>query len=415
MKVSNIKRIVSAAPSLVVAFYIIIPTLNQLFVHINPSTEGLMAKLYLIGGGLSVLIATLNKRPKINNSVLLILCSMFLLYFTAIDHGAENELTIPFFLMFAILPFVLPQFVKIDARVLAIASMILPSFGVLYLKELLVFSSEGLMEMDLTYSLLAPIISTVVYLNMYWKDDTWKFKLFILPFIIANVVYFFYVALFGSRAPTMSVVLCILFLYVFQVRSDRYGIQINQRRLWIIIILLIIVIISFISIVNALDNFLGIYGVDSGTLEKLAKLSSDGDLSNGRSSLTQAVWTAIWKSPLFGYGMSSSHRVIFAPYPHNFILQFLLEGGVLLALIIIMPMFRFLSRWYKRCNYNDFSLVTLLLFSSVIGALFSMDVWMNPRLWLFFGVLFSNNMSYNNYYLIKKNNYGKGNGSNVHI
>lgn len=418
MRVSKIKELFRLVPSMVVAFYIVIPTLNQLIVHINPSTEGLMAKLYLIGGFLSVVVALFNKRKKMSSTVLLVLCTMMFLYFTAKDHGAENELTTPFFLMFAVLPLLLPQFVNVDARVLALVAMILPSFGVLHLMDLFVFSSEGTIEMDLTYSLLVPIVSAVVYLFLYWKDDSWKFRLFLLPFILANVVYFFYIALFGSRAPTMSVILCFLFLYVFNSRNNVRGVRTNKRRLMSIIVLFVVVIVSFISIVNGLDKFLGQYGIDSGTLEKLSRLSSDGDLSNGRSDLTQVAWDAFWKSPVLGYGMSSSHRVIFAPYPHNFILQFLLEGGIILAAIVLLPMLRYLSRWWKRCDYNDFSLITLLLFSSLIGALFSMDVWMNPRLWLFFGFLFSNKMTYNNLSFVCNKNIlddGKSNGSDVHI
>ena len=381
--------------SFVVAYYVVIPTLTLILVRIQPSMEGLMALLYGIGGVLAVITAQFCDRDRISSSILLIFFTIFILYLLRPDAGLEGELTDTYFLMFTLVPLLIPQFLDVDARYLLLFAMIVPSFGVFFPVELFELNSEGNIAMDLTYSLLLPIVSTVVYLFVYWEDTSTRMKLVISPFILANLMYFVYVGLFGSRAPSLSIILCILFLFIFYHDDYDYGVYANRKRLKYVLILLLIVVISFYAIVEVLNDYLSQYGIEAGTLEKISRLQTEQDLSNGRGNLSSYTIERICESPFFGYGISSSPIVIQDSYPHNFVLQLFLDGGAFLALIILVPMINKLRLWYASCDRNDFSIITLMFFSSVIGALFSLDLWMNARLWLFFGFLLSNKMSYN--------------------
>jgi len=395
--IRRIKGVHKAVPSMAVAFYAIIPTLNLMLVRINPSYEGLMAKMYVFGSVLVILIALLHKQKRINTVPLVLLFSILTAYLLTPDYGDKIELTTPYLLMFTLIPLAIPQFIKVDARILSLFAMVVPSFGVLFPTKLFVLNSENVIGMDFTYSLLIPVIATIIYVVQYRDKDSWGWKLFSIPFILANSIYLFYMLLFGSRAPSMSVLLCLLFLFICHVDKHARGIRLNRKRLLWLLLFFLVIGLTFITIVNALSVVLSNNGIDSGSLEKLSRLSSEGDLSNGRRGIVNNVLGKFWESPLIGYGLASSPYVIDDSYPHNFILQFLLDGGILLTTIVLAPMCFYLYKWSKRCNMNDFSIICLFFFSSVIGALFSLDVWMNARLWLFFGFLFSRFMSYNRF------------------
>lgn len=403
MKIFGIRLTKDLIPSLVVAFYVVIPTLNLIVVHIEPSLEGtVMSLLYAVGGGAAVITSLFCKKVRLSTSFLMVLVTLLIAYYLTPDFGSEKELTTPYFLMFTLVPFIIPQFIGVDARLMALFAMIVPSFGVFFPLELFVLNSQGMIQMDLSYSLLVPIVSTFVYLFLYWKNDNKLVKILVVPFVICNIVYLVYVALFGSRAPVMSALLCVFFLYVFHHKSNDIGVVVNKRRLRISIITIFFFIIGFISIATALEGLLDRYGIEAGALEKISRLQGDGDLSNGRGSVSSIAFNGFLESPIWGHGLSSSPKIIKQVHPHNFILQFLFDGGIILALIILLPMVRSLRRWSKKCNYNDYAIITLMFFSSVVGALFSLDVWMNARLWLFFGFLFSNKMSFNNFRLFRK-------------
>jgi len=381
--------------SLVVAFYAIIPTLNLIMVGINPSLEGLMTSMYKIVGVLALLCALCRKSKKPNTGFFIVLFAIILAYVLTPDYGPEIELTLPYFLMFTLVPLILPQFVKIDVRLFSLFAMTIPSFGVLFAGRIFILNSENVISMDLCYSLLIPVVSAILYLRFFYKKDGLLMRILLLPIIVANVFYFFLMSFFGSRAPTASVVLCIFFLYIFTCDGQRAGIHINKKRLRRVVLILTVVVLSFMMIVKGLNAILSSYGLDSGSLEKLMRLSSEGDMSNGRGGLNQISWARILESPVFGYGLSSSPYVINECYPHNFILQLLLDGGLILTSIVMIPFFHYLKRFAKYCSKSDYVIISLLFFSSVIGALFSMDLWMNVRFWLFMGFLLSKNMEYN--------------------
>jgi len=384
-----------ALPSIVVAFYIMIPTISLMLTRINPAFGSVMTPLYTLGALLAAVVILLGRKPKPTNSFVVVFLSIIIAYVLSPDYGELIQLTTPYFVMFTLVPFMIPQFLKVNTRLVTIFAMAFSSFGVLFPRSLFLLTSENVISIDLTYSLLFPVVAMVVYLGLYWKTDDWRHRLMVMPFILANSVYLFYVAFFGSRAPLMSIILCILFLYVCHASKRRRGVRVNRRRLVRVLLALVAVVVFFMVIVSALDAFLAKYGLDSGMLAKLSRLQGEGDLTNGRSYIVAQTLSAFMDSPIFGYGFSASPYIIDDDYPHNFILQFLLDGGTVLFLIAIVPMVYHMKMWWERCTFNEFALITLFFFAAVIGALFSLDLWMNARLWFFFGYLFSKVMSYN--------------------
>ena len=74
-------------------------------------------------------------------------------------------------------------------------------------------------------------------------------------------------------------------------------------------------------------------------------------------------------------------------YPHNFLLQLLYDGGILLTIPVIYLVVGGILNWYKFCSEDEFTVISALLLMSVPGALFSGNLWENNRLWLSFAAL----------------------------
>ena len=74
------------------------------------------------------------------------------------------------------------------------------------------------------------------------------------------------------------------------------------------------------------------------------------DISNGRNAITEYVVENIFKSPIWGHGVSTitynSNGMI--PYPHNFILQLFYDGGILLAVPVLFFVIKI-----ERCKTHE--------------------------------------------------------------
>ena len=145
------------------------------------------------------------------------------------------------------------------------------------------------------------------------------------------------------------------------------------------------------------------FGINSTALEKIVRLSAEGNLSNGRNNLQIIALNGFWDNFLFGNGLDRFDANTGLAYPHNFVTQILYDGGLLLFCVLLIPIFIKTFLNYKRCSYNQYVVHTFLLFSSVPYASFSQDVWENAVFWLFVGSLFSSTfVTSNNSYEINK-------------
>ena len=290
--------------------------------------------------------------------------------------------------MFTIVPLCIPQIVGIDAVKTVKLLMILPSFGIFFVHKIFSLTLFGTIEMDLTYSFLTPIIATFVYLSIFFKESKRKERLFLLLLGGINIVYFLYCILFGSRAAGLSILLCIVFLACTKVGYNGKGFKI-KLLFWYFLLSIVLIVLFFDTILYGAVDLLKNLGFESMQLEKMVKLYELGDLSDGRSDINALAVDGILKSPLYGHGLSASQPFTNYAYPHNFILQLLLDGGVVLFLIIMVPMIIHLLKLKAKGTKDEYLLLITLFFASVPGALFSLDIWENSRFWLFMGFLLS--------------------------
>lgn len=382
--------------SLFLALFADIKTLNLIVIAAYPSFSGaFMTAIYaVVVIGLLLIGLFLQRRSflKLRKSHwgICILCILW--YIMTSVFIASPSVSIQFFGIFMIATFLIPGIIRIDVRTFLIALIVLPSMGVLYLDR--IFYGEiietGVVSMGTCYALLIPVLGDLVYLRFYYKKESIWIKIIMLFFAAINLFYLVQMAMFGSRGPILCAVLLIMSFFVIQI-GDNKRILIRKRRVLIIIIGLIFLISSFSTILQSLQTFFSTFDISLNVVDKFLRLDDAGDVTNGRESLSTMAWKGIMESPLWGNGISQFNNNTGEGYPHNFILQMLYDGGIILTLAIMAPISRSLIRKLKTVSENEFVCLMLLFFASVPGALFSGDFWNASTLWMFFGFVLSKN------------------------
>ena len=382
--------------SLFLALFADIKTLNLIVIAAYPSFSGaFMTAMYaVVVIGLLLIGLFLQRRSflKLRKSHwgICILCILW--YIMTSVFIASPSVSIQFFGIFMIATFLIPGIIRIDVRTFLIALIVLSSMGVLYLDR--IFYGEiietGVVSMGTCYALLIPVLGDLVYLRFYYKKESIWIKIIMLFFAAINLFYLVQMAMFGSRGPILCAVLLIMSFFVIQI-GDNKRILIRKRRVLIIIIGLIFLISSFATILQSLQTFFSTFDISLNVVDKFFRLDDAGDVTNGRESLSTMAWKGIMESPLWGNGISQFNNNTGEGYPHNFILQMLYDGGIILTLAIMAPISRSLIRKLKTVSENEFVCLMLLFFASVPGALFSGDFWNAGTLWMFFGFVLSKN------------------------
>jgi O-antigen ligase len=123
-------------------------------------------------------------------------------------------------------------------------------------------------------------------------------------------------------------------------------------------------------------------------------MNNENDVTSGRDVIFKLTTLAISQNPLLGYGIDQFENNTGIVYPHNFILQLLYDGGLVLTFLVIFPVIRGIVKLFKTCSYNEFIVFVALFFASVPGGLLSGDLWTMVTLWVFFGAVFSKQFVY---------------------
>lgn len=379
--------------SLVMALYIDIPMINQIVIAIFPSLSGkLMTPLYFICAlcVVGVVGYSVIKGKRINIKLLGCLAFIIFAYLLTNIITPYSELSIIQFISYTILAVVIPLFFEIDGKFFLRAVMIYSLLGIFYLEKIFKITdiANQTISMGLSYAFLPTIIVSIVYLVLFLREDTKKGKYFFSFLILVNFIYLLKILQYGSRGPVLSVILCIFFLICFKCRMVKGGVAPIGIKFILLGIGVIILLINIWSLLGYIQTFLNMFDIHISTIDKLIRLSSSSEgISNGRDAIYYTVAQEFLKSPMWGYGISTSMHNIGINYPHNFVLQMLYDGGLLLTIPILGGVLTGLSRILRTCNRNEYAVVSALFFMSVPGAMFSGDLWENNTLWLTFAVL----------------------------
>lgn len=379
--------------TLVLAIFLNTRCLNWAVTKFFSLGEGIMAPLYILEILIICVCAIWSKQKiRIPGYCIFLSFALILFYYLTCIFVHSPIVSIPYFSVFTIASFLIVHFVKVDVKLLLKATMLLPAFSILKVNE--VFSSYVdwalKLPMDISYGYLVPIIANILYMYFYYKDEKKFQKILLIVGSIINIIFCVYIVLFGSRGPMLCIVLLILTLYIMKSRPDgRIGI--NQGRLMLVLIVGSVSFLLLIPILQMVSNGLSAYGIEIDAVQKMLQLQEeDGNITNGRDGLAELAWHGFLENPILGNGLDQfAVNYPGTSYSHNFILQILYDGGIILMLLML-PIFIKMRNVAKRFTKEELIAFFLIFYTSVPGALFSLDLWEIPILWLCFGYVFAN-------------------------
>lgn len=348
---------------------------------------------------------------KFNNAIVVLIMSSFLLAIL-INKNLLLKLNVLFFITIILLCFIFSDIVFSYNPALEKTFLDFLVFGIpsLYLSQLKFNKYFLYKSITIIAILMLPFVLTMNFGNPetdeidygHWMGISYG----LLKFIIGLLVFFFYVKiksirliilgtflsyilillLYGSRGTILSVLLFVLLYYFIA----------NKVRLKSILKFTFIIVLIFISF----RFYIEYTNADLFFLNKSEQLSEgNNDISNGRFSLYSDAIAGISDYPLLGQGIAAFENN-YNRYPHNFILQILYEGGVVLLIIILHGFFKFFNKSYiVKINKNNLVFICFIMCLSFTELLFSSVFWKSQIFWFLIGYV-----SFNRYLIDENSN-----------
>lgn len=383
--------------SFIVALYADILSVNTILVAINSAFTGVMSLLYMVVLAFIIVCVIINPKSefKIDGKIVM-LCAVVVFAFTL---RGSHSTALPIYFFCQVLLALLISQSRIDVNKFLFFVMTIPVFGIVFLSRIFQLSIEedGSIGMGTSYSFVIPVVANIVYYFLVFKKKEYvstRFRLIVYAISVINIIYAYNLVTYGARGVLLCLVSALLIIMLFD--YDNNTCKIKSRSKWSILIFAAIIVfaINIWDILAILNDVFISFGVENYALSRTIEYGQMGDAMTGRSDLFALVWREFMKEPLIGHGMRTfeANTGGYMPYPHNFFLQMLYDGGLLLTITVLGPVIWSLSRLFKQCNLSSYLLVLMLFCSTVPGALFSHDLWSQPVLWLFFGF----SLTYNN-------------------
>ncbi|MCI0130540.1 hypothetical protein [Vagococcus sp. CY53-2] len=276
-------------------------------------------------------------------------------------------------------------------------------FGVYYKYSLLtLFSvllyiviSKGNTSSTISYMAIGNVLSFIsipLSFRLYFIEDK-KFKNHLLLIFLLILSVFF-----ANRMSMITIFLIYQVPKFFLYKSKKENIKMYLFTL-IETILLLICILNIDLILNFILQFIN--GNTSYVLIKLERMISDSEgliqgiinSSSGRDILYDKAVDSIISSYGFPQGISGfnvvgSSGIVFY-YPHNVILELLINFGVFGIPIILYFLFRLYQKYVQSDENLKFFILCFFIFS-FSRSLVSSSIWLSPSLWTCFGTLYIN-------------------------
>ena len=264
---------------------------------------------------------------------------------------------------------------------------IMPIFGIIGFNSLfrLEYASINQMDMFAAYALFVIVSANLLYFIFYWRNITPV----LLVSTVLNVFLLISLIQYGVRGIILSLAVLFLFLLCKVICSlkTRY----RYLIMFIFIALLIGMTLQYKPII------LSVYDIVSSITEecpsfiiKMRNFVENGSgILNGRDDIYLFSLNRISENILFGHGINSLPGLSdgLYPYSHNFVLQFLLDGGLVFSFLPLMLFLMF--SWYVitwNAEKKDIKLFAFILFINCIPKLLlSENIWHQNIFWFAIG------------------------------
>lgn len=363
----------------------------------------------IVLGAVCIFIFTallITKRLFIPIPALITMFFTFITYmFTLLINPEQCDLSAIQYIFYAVIPiFVIGQ--KIEGEyvmryVLYISLITMPMVNSFFNIQ---YEQYAQAYMGNVYSLITSVTIAMIHFKLYRKQSNILVKIS----YIYNLYLLVQMLLYGNRGAVLCIIFCLIVLTINS--YDETGLKpLPPLKIVIIVVVGIAVLIAVINalpLLEAFSSFLGntFHNVPSFIL-KMIKYMSDGDATNGRETISSFTTNAIFEKPIFGNGIKTFEAYVKSkttfnwPYPHNYILQYLFEYGIVFGL---MPIYLSLSLAVKTVfarikEKKEFAICCTLVCLNIPKLFVSTDPWSSTTIWML--------ITYSLIYIVNNNKY----------
>jgi O-antigen ligase len=212
--------------------------------------------------------------------------------------------------------------------------------------------------------------------------------------LISFLISLIMIILQGSRGALGCIVSTSFFLALYCLPTSKQIVKKKIGKIVVSFVLLISLFGAFIVGVSLYDNsFIDKAATRAVRYSRTAQLLWEGNIDDG--SGREGIWSvaieAIQESDVFGYGFYGDRHIVgrklIFGYPHNFVLEVLLQFGVPIGIFLILLLFWNIIKMGRECNDITWLFIYIFLLSSCSKLLLSDSFWYYWPFWALIGVL----------------------------
>lgn len=311
-------------------------------------------------------------------------------FYTMFFHYNETTLTPIQFIFYAIIP-IYAVSKKADGElvlryILYMSFISLPSIFSFFVINHEQYSQTYLANI---YSIITPATAAIIHFALYRK----KSNIVIIAAYIYSVYILYNILLHSNRGAILCLSFCIIVLVLNTFNGEERK-KMTVKKAFAVFFITIAILMSVIfakEILLWLDSFFSsTFHFVPSFVTKMLKYIEYGDISDGRNLIDSFTVPEIINHPIFGHGIqtfkyNAEHLINRPwPYPHQYIYQFLFEGGLIFG---AAPVYLSLSLTFKTIflrikQKNEFALCCLIVCLTLPKLLFSTDAWSSPTIWM---------------------------------
>lgn len=330
-----------------------------------------------------ILAIFLERKIYLNQNILIILFMLALIFVLSIRNFNIIDYSFIQFGFYIIIPALL-VFHEINIQEV-LRYLIYLSFPlILGLENILTIQNYGISQADMynVYAMVPCILASLIHFFHYREHSNICIKIGYL----LNLYYLYRVEINAVRG------FWLVFLF-FVALEIMFLLQKNNSKKNYDIIVLVVTVILVLVILNlsevlmfAVSTLQSVSDIELGILTKTVILLERGDISNGRFDIWESAINCFFNTPILGAGIDGiaiwSNGTI--AYPHNFILQLLVDGGILFGFFpIAISLIGLYNLVMRKVKNNEIMIFSIFLTSASIPiALLSGDIWKSSTLWL---------------------------------
>lgn len=387
--------------SMMIALLISVRFIADILASINIIKNGTIPIIltYIFMSLLLIILFNKNKTFNLNVINLVIVFIIYILLFITISLKGIDSFSYKYlieFSSFGLLAYLLMVF-PFNPKKVIYYNMLIGNMILLAPNALLSYAVDGYyydrLEMGTTYAILPSIIATIIFIFFLRHNSNDNLLIRIISYF-SNAYLFYIVLTKGNRGALLTIfILLLIVVYIKFSKLIKGKIKLLVPIMFSFISIIIVTIsLNSVKLLYMIDNYLSKNGIEVAAIIKTINMFERNGLLgilNARDIIYEVAIEMFSNSPIVGNGIGSfgDDAYLKFDYPHNIILQIMVEGGLVALIPFTIIMMYVVYLIFKPWDASDelFYWRCLILFLFILcfpKLLISSYFWREQEFWL---------------------------------